>query len=74
MRTEKTMNIYNSILESITKGEFEKKLPSERTLSVLHNANRNTIREILSVLEGKGLIIRKKGIGTLINKQGEENA
>ena len=44
-------------------------LPSEAELAVRYNVSRNTLRKALSLLEGEGIIHRKHGSGTYIQKK-----
>lgn len=44
-------------------------LPSEAELAVRYNVSRNTLRKALSLLEGEGIIHRKHGSGTYIQKR-----
>ncbi|HDZ8946814.1 TPA: GntR family transcriptional regulator [Escherichia coli] len=44
-------------------------LPSEAELAVRSNVSRNTLRKALSLLEGEGIIHRKHGSGTYIQKK-----
>ena len=43
-------------------------VPGEHELSELLGVNRNTVRQALKVLEQDGLILRKRGSGTFVNK------
>jgi len=45
------------------------KLPSEPELATQLNASRATIRQALALLEMEGLLVRKQGTGTFINRQ-----
>ena len=45
-------------------------LPSEAELAVRYNVSRNTLRKALSLLEGEGIIHRKRMVqGTYIQKK-----
>jgi len=45
------------------------KIPSEQDLIEMYNLSRITVRKAMQHLELKGLIIKKQGIGTFVNKQ-----
>jgi GntR family transcriptional regulator len=44
-------------------------LPSEAELSQLYAVSRATVREALLQLEGRGLVIRRHGVGTFVSPQ-----
>lgn len=49
--------------------EFDKdRIPSETVLAQELNVSRNTVRDALSRLEMEGIVIRKQGAGTFINR------
>lgn len=58
------------LLYQIREGEFAgmDSLPPEVELAERFNVSRNIIRECLTRLEREGWVVRKHGIGTLINK------
>jgi GntR family transcriptional regulator len=57
------------IKEQIVQGAFDAgRIPSETTLATDLNVSRNTVRDALSRLEMEGVIIRKHGAGTFVNK------
>jgi GntR family transcriptional regulator len=60
------VQIAESLLARIESGELVAgdRLPSERDLSVALGVNRLTLRRALRVLEGRGLITRRPGLGT----------
>jgi GntR family transcriptional regulator len=51
------------IIDSLEPGDF---LPSEPKLAKQLGVSRATLREAMRVFEGRGLIIRRQGIGTLV--------
>ncbi len=69
-----TEKVYYKVIEyisdEINKGNLKKgeKIPTERELVKALNVGRNSIREALKILELTGLISRKQGTGTFINK------
>lgn len=60
--------IYASITTAIRNGDFAPgaKLPTERELSDRFGAARNTVRQILDVLEREGTVSRQVGRGTFV--------
>lgn len=72
---EKTQQLSERItkllLHEIQDGEFSEmdSLPPEVDLADRFQVSRNIIRECLARLEREGWVIRKHGVGTLINKQ-----
>lgn len=51
------------IIDSLVPGDF---LPSEPKLAKQLGVSRATLREAMRVFEGRGLIIRRQGVGTLV--------
>jgi len=51
------------IIDSLVPGDF---LPSEPKLANQLGVSRATLREAMRVFEGRGLIIRRQGVGTLV--------
>ncbi|MCD7905437.1 MAG: GntR family transcriptional regulator [Clostridiales bacterium] len=64
--------IANWITEQIDKGAFSygQKLPSENELAKKFNLSRQTVRHAIDILEFEKVVIRVKGSGTYLNKQG----
>jgi GntR family transcriptional regulator len=67
----KYIQISNWLMEMIQKGRYavQEKLPSESKLSELFRVNRNTVRQAISDLVGKGLIQKKNGVGSFVIAQ-----
>jgi GntR family transcriptional regulator len=63
--------IANHLRNRIMNGIYElgEKIPSESMLCDEFNTSRITIRQALKVLEDQGMIIRKQGVGSLVNKK-----
>lgn len=59
-----------TLLHEIQNGDFKDKdsLPPELELAERFSVSRNMVRECLTRLEREGWVIRKHGVGTLINK------
>ena len=71
------LKISDSIYSYIQMNELQPgdKLPSEREMSVMLRTSRNSVREALRILEDRGLIYVKTGIGVIIqNPYGENNS
>jgi GntR family transcriptional regulator len=68
---ELSLKVYKMILRMLKSGELDDydKLPPEAELASMIGVNRSALREALSNLESDGFITRKRGIGTVINKQ-----
>ena len=49
------------------------RLPSERDLSNQYKVSRSSIREAIRSLELQGLVVRKRGSGTLVNTDGSDS-
>jgi len=62
--------VTQSLLHEMQEGDYAglDTLPPEMDLALRFNVSRNIIRESLTCLEREGYIIRKHGVGTLINK------
>ncbi|MCC8098026.1 MAG: GntR family transcriptional regulator [Eubacterium sp.] len=60
------------ITEQIEKGafSFRAKLPSENELAKKFNMSRQTVRHAIDILEFNKVVVRVKGSGTYLNKQG----
>ena len=68
-----SQQVANDILTSIEAGNLVRPsdglLPSEAELSQRYNVSRATVREALSRLEQRGVILRRHGVGTFLNFQ-----
>jgi GntR family transcriptional regulator len=68
-----SQQVANDILASIEAGNLARPsdglLPSESELSQRYNVSRATVRESLSRLEQRGVIVRRHGVGTFLNSQ-----
>ncbi|MGQ9647637.1 MAG: GntR family transcriptional regulator [Thermodesulfobacteriota bacterium] len=64
----KYLQISHWLLEMIQKGRYaiNDKLPSEARLSRLFHVNRNTVRQAISDLVAKGLVLKKNGVGSFV--------
>jgi len=51
------------LIDALEPGDF---LPSEPKLAKQLGVSRATLREAMRVFEGRGLIIRRQGVGTLV--------
>lgn len=62
--------IANHLRNRIMSGTYPpgERIPTENELSDKFNASRITIRQSLKVLESQGMLNRKQGIGTIVNK------
>ncbi len=62
--------VYLELKEQITAGVFQPGdiLPSEQALSTQYELTRPTIRQSLSELVREGLIVKQKGIGSIVQK------
>lgn len=70
----KILQAKNLIAEYILRQRVAKhfRLPAERVLADQLGYSRATVGKALSILEGEGVIIRKKGSGTFITDNGKE--
>src|SRR4030043_741434 len=64
----KYIQISNWLMEMIQKGRYavNDKLPSESKLSELFHVNRNTVRQAISDLVAKGLVLKKNRGGSFV--------
>lgn len=67
----KTRQIYLALRERIASGGFDAgaALPGEQALAASHNVSRITVRRALAELEREGLIDRRRGAGTFVNRR-----
>lgn len=68
--TQLSEKVTQMLLYQMREGEFSgmDSLPPEVELAERFNVSRNVIRESLTRLEREGWVVRKHGVGTLINK------
>ncbi|MDI7260018.1 MAG: GntR family transcriptional regulator [Thermodesulfobacteriota bacterium] len=64
----KYLQISNWLAEMIQKGRYgvNDKLPSESKLVELFRVNRNTVRQAISDLVAKGLVLKRNGVGSFV--------
>lgn len=70
-RPSLVQEVHSSLLEQIASGKYEElggKLPSELELSDEFRVSRPTIREAITRLVEDGVLTRRHGVGTFINK------
>ena len=69
-------HVRDALLEEIKKGVYERslKLPSESELIERFGVARETVRKAISDLVRKGLVMRRKGAGSFITKQGQRRS
>ncbi|MQA06616.1 MAG: UTRA domain-containing protein [Streptosporangiales bacterium] len=66
-RAERARQVADVLRQQITSGQFpDRVLPDERELAAELAASRNAVREALELLQREGLIIRRRGVGTLV--------
>jgi DNA-binding GntR family transcriptional regulator len=63
--------IANHLRNKVMAGVYQpgEKIPSESMLCEEFNTSRITIRQALKILEDQDMILRKQGVGTLVNKK-----
>ncbi|MCS7179853.1 MAG: GntR family transcriptional regulator [bacterium] len=74
MRKEKIFKskievLKEKLIEEIFKRNPGEKLPTEYELAKIYGVNRSTVNKVLSLLENEGLIERKTGLGSFVNKK-----
>jgi len=69
-RTTRVQDVVLRLRDLIARAELppDGRLPSEQELSQRFGASRATVREALTVLEGEGLIARRRGLGRFLNR------
>ena len=62
--------IRRTLIDAMKTGQYAncRQLPSEHELSEKLNVSRTMLRDVLAALEREGLILRRHGIGTIINR------
>jgi GntR family transcriptional regulator len=67
----KTRQIYLALRHTIAGGAFDAgdPLPGEQALAAQHHVSRMTVRRAMSELEREGLIDRRRGAGTFVNRR-----
>lgn len=72
MKDKKSNQVYRWCLQYIAAHRFSNnmKMPSENSVKRLFGFSRETIRNAYDQLEADGLIVRRRGSGTYINKAG----
>ncbi len=60
--------IENELLAELYESDPGERFPSESDLAKRFNVSRVTVREALSSLERKGILVRKQGVGTFVNR------
>jgi GntR family transcriptional regulator len=67
----KTRRVYLAVRESIARGGFDtgEPLPGEQALAAAHHVSRITVRRALAELQREGLIDRRRGAGTFVNRR-----
>ncbi len=66
----KFQRLREAIRQSIESGEYRDRLPGERTLGRLFEANAKTVNKALSDLCSEGLLVRHIGRGTFVARNG----
>ncbi|MFQ5423220.1 MAG: GntR family transcriptional regulator [Phycisphaerae bacterium] len=66
----KFQRLREAIRQSIESGEYRDRLPGERTLGRLYDANAKTVNKALSDLCSEGLLVRHIGRGTFVARNG----
>lgn len=70
----KFQRLRERIRNAILNGEFQNRLPGERELGKIFNANAKTINKALCDLSSEGLLVRQIGRGTFIAGRAEATA
>lgn len=66
-RAERARQVADMLRQQITQGVFsDGVLPDERVLTGSFGATRGAVREALGMLREEGLIVRRRGVGTLV--------
>lgn len=71
-RPSLVQQVVDYLMEKISNGDYEKeyggRLPSEKDLGNEIGVSRTTIRDAIAQLSAQGLVLRRPGIGTFINR------
>jgi GntR family transcriptional regulator len=65
----KHQSIKQRITELVNELDPHQQIPSERSLEILMDASRMTIRKAILELEAEGILYRKEGVGTFVSEQ-----
>ena len=65
-------HIASDLIENIKSGKYRDKLPSERELARVYDTTPVTAAKALNYLQGKNIVIRKRGNGTFLNTASEK--
>ena len=65
----KHQSIKQRINELVSEFDPHQQIPSERSLEILMDASRMTIRKAIVELEAEGILYRKEGVGTFVAEQ-----
>lgn len=70
-RSSISSQVADKLLNRITSGEFDAlggRIPSEHQLSEGFGVSRSTIRHVITQLQTQGILSRRQGVGTFINR------
>jgi GntR family transcriptional regulator len=68
-RAERARQLADVLRQQVTAGAFDSgPLPDERSLGRDFDASRNAVREALGLLRAEGLLSRRQGVGTTVNR------
>ncbi len=70
----KYINLKNTIVDQINDGIYKPgdKLPTENELAAEFDISRHTVRKAMNILLNQGLVSRKAGVGTFLNKSSKK--
>jgi len=70
----KYLKLKNAIIERINRGVYKPgdKLPTENELASEFDISRHTVRKAMDILLNEGLVSRKAGLGTFLNKSSKK--
>jgi GntR family transcriptional regulator len=52
----------------IGRGDFEQRFPTDHELMEIYGVSRHTVRHAISALDTQGLVTRRRGVGSAVNK------